>query len=547
MGMRRVCCLSLLLGIVFFSFALAARAQTGVGWAARDWSFGGEAGERAPEFGMKFSPSGQKLEGFAPEPWQNSDSVNGAAQVSGEAQMDLLPLFADRRGSAGAGQAEKQASVADQDRATEGYHWKGLLWQSLAFIGVENGFRIGTDHYLRSLLAGGPYWRDYAISLQHWDMTRWSDGDDFLVDDIGHPMQGAVSAFIEIQNSPSASRLRFSNTRVYWDSRFKALLWATAFSTQQKIGPLGEAAIGNDGGYTYPLDCGELCNSPRAEYLNNTGWTDFIMTPVGGTAWVVGEDLLDRYVSDRVAAAHPYSIFPKILRGALNPTRTMANALRGKTPWYRDYEHPEPGLPGVVFESARAEMIRHLPRYEIFPHYNALSIPVNTASCWFCRTWTNGGGVGFSARLTRWVDFDSDVDYQPNVSPVPSNRAGGSLLMATFGLRTGFVTPHYALKISLRPGFVSYDHAYLTLPTKSSPAPKIGRVTHFATALSINGDYGLTRHLALRYSVGNTPVRYLHSMSKAGIGKPPRLNWLAHEEFMTNENWGYQVGPVLRF
>jgi hypothetical protein len=271
------------------------------------------------------------------------------------------------------------------------------------------------------------------------------------------------------------------------------------------------------------------------------------MTPAGGMVWVVGEDLLDRYVSDRVAANHPYSVFPKILRGTLNPTRTMANALRGKLPWYRDYEHPEMGPRRVVFESEGAEMIRHLPRYEFFPHYNALSIPVNTAGCWFCRTWTNGGGVGFSARLSRWVDFDSDADYQPNVSPVPSSRAGGSLLMATFGVRTGITTAHYALKVSLRPGFVSYDRAYLALPSATNPTPAMGRVTHFATALSINGDYGLTRYLALRYSVGNTPVRYLHSYTAPGIGKAPDFNWLSHEQFMTNENWGYQVGPVLRF
>lgn len=548
MRLRCALLLSLLMSVLIFLLPVAARAQSGQGVAA-------ESAATEPElsagFPLKFSAQDSRVVVPAPDaaiqPWTIAGVAdgNGLNPVVAGAHVDLLPLFAGLHKNVRAGQNGSQVSAGDE--AAEGYHWKGLLWQSLAFIGVENGYRIGTDHYMRHLLANGPYWRDYAISLQHWDMTRWSDGDDFVVDDIGHPMQGAVSAFIEIQNSPGARRLQFSNTSMYWKSRFMALLWATAFSTQQKIGPLGEAAVGNDGGYTYPLGCGEICLNPNAKYGNNTGWTDLIMTPAGGTVWVVGEDLMDRYVSDRVASNHPYSIYPKILRGALNPTRTMANALRGKTPWYRDYEHPEQGGPRVVFESPREQMIRHLPRYEIFPHYNALSVPVNTANCWFCRTWTNGGGVGFSARLTRWVDFDSDVDYQPNVSPMPSNRAGGSLLMATFGLRTGFVTPHYALKVSLRPGFVSYDHAYLTLPTLANPTPAIGRVTHFATALSINGDYGLTRYLALRYSVGNTPVRYLHDITSPGIGEIPRLNWLSHEEFMTNENWGYQVGPVLRF
>lgn len=442
-----------------------------------------------------------------------------------------------------------QADAAAEDREA-GYNWKGLLWQSLAFTGIEVGFRLATDHYMRHLVAEGPFWHNYAVSLKHWDMTRWSDGDNFLVDNIGHPMQGAVSAFIEIQNSPGERRLQFSNTSVYWKSRFKGMLWATVFSTQQKIGPLGEAGLGNAGGFTYGLHCAtEPCRDPNAKYTNNTGWTDFIMTPVGGTAWVVGEDLIDRYVSERVKEAHPDAVFPKILRGALNPNRSMANALRGRLPWYRDYEHPEAqSWAGVYVDRApEAAWRMNLPRYEIFPHFNALSIPVNTADCWFCRTWTKGGGVGFSMRLSRWVDFDSDVDYQPNISPEPSARAGGSLLMATFGFRTGIQTPHYALKVAVRPGFVSYDHAYLSLPTEEKPTPQIGRITHFATALAINGDYALARHLALRYEFGNTPVRYLHSMTKAGNGQPPNFNWLSHEVFMTNENWTYQVGPVLRF
>src|SRR6185437_13562741 len=124
----------------------------------------------------------------------------------------------------------------------------------------------------------------------------------------------------------------------------------------------------------------------------------------------------------------------------LNPTRTMANALRGKLPWYRDDEHPYV-VPEIAEESPRAAMIATLPRYEIFPHLDGLSITANTAECQGCRRWTSGGGIGFSARLMRWVDFDSDVDYHSNVSPLPSSKAGGNLLMATFGLRTGFETP----------------------------------------------------------------------------------------------------------
>ena len=521
MGMRRVCSWVLLSGLVFLGMPMAAPGQ----------SFGLEGN------GAKAAPARELSARRAPGPFDAAPWLNAG---SGESGSFRSWISGDRASGNQAG--------GDEDRVTEGYHWKGLLWQSLGFISIENGWRLSTDGYLRKLVFHGPYWRNYAISLQHWDMTRWSDGDDFLVDNIGHPMQGAVSAYIEIQNSPTDRVLRFSNTSPYWKSRMKALLWATAYSTQQKIGPLGEAAVGNAGGYTYGLDCnGQIpCRNPNAKYTNNTGWTDFIMTPAGGTVWVVGEDLLDRFVSDRVMAAHPDSVFPKILRGSLNPTRTMANALRGKLPWYRDVEHPYT-VPEIAEESPRAAMIASLPRYEIFPHFDGISIPVNTAECQGCRRWMSGGGVGFSARLTRWVDFDSDVDYHSNVSPQPSSRSGGNLLMATVGLRTGFETPRYALKFSVRPGFVSYDQAYVTLPSEENPTPAIGRVTHFATALAVNGDYGLTRHLALRGVMGNTPVRYLGHFLPAGPGTAPNFNWLSPDYFVTNGNWMYQVGPVLRF
>jgi hypothetical protein len=495
---------------------------------------------------FQLSTAWQKPDDGVVEPGSDENWMRTADQPIGtqEAHVELLPLFAKWH----QGMAEHSASGSmDEAGGKQSYHWKPMLWQSVGFIGVEDSFRLMTDHYMRYLIAEGPYWRNYSISMQHWDMNRWSDGDDFEVDDIGHPMQGAVSSYIAIQNSPSWRRLRIGTSSEYWKSRMVATLWSAAFSTQQKIGPLGEAALGNAGGYTYALHCPFPCTRPNAEYTNNTGWTDFIMTPVGGTVWVIGEDFIDRFVSDKIQGDSNRLVF-KIIRGSLNPTRTMANGLRGKLPWYRDYEHPDVvARGGVHVERSDADYFRHLPRYEISPHFNALSLPVNTATCTQCRKWTTGGGAEFSARLARWVDFDSDVDYQPNASPYPTNRAGGSALVGTFGFRSGIVTRHYALKASVRPGFVSYNHALLAIPASTNPNPGIGRVTHFATSLAISGDYGISRHLAFRATIGNTPIRYLNYTTPPGIGKPPNINWLSHNFYLTNENWNYQIGPVLRF
>ncbi|HTA86007.1 MAG TPA: hypothetical protein VK729_07030 [Silvibacterium sp.] len=476
-------------------------------------------------------------------------------------RIDLTPLLVHL-----AQAAENPHAAPSADGEEEHYHWKGLLLQSLGFIAVENVFRLMTDETYRDLTADKPYWHDYIASLKQWNMRRWSDGDDFLVDDIGHPMQGAVSSFIEIQNDPHARNLRISASSAYWKSRFVGMMWATVFSTQQKIGPLGEAALGSDGGETYVPGCAYPCPSYKpgvTKYTNNTGWTDFIATPVIGTGWVLLDDSIDRYISDPVQDRYPNAVFPKILRGGLNPCRTMANALRLKKPWYRDFQHTDEVVPAVHFVREDAEVLKSLPSFEIFPHFNALSLPVNTSQCSSCRRLTTGSGVGFSYRISRWVDFDSNLSYVPNASPFPSDRAGGNLISGTFGFRAGIQTPRYALKVALRPGFVSYDRAYLTSPTgihlgsltgpviipPVSATPEIGRITHFVTSLSINADYALTRHFALRAAFGNTPVRYKTDYydRPPGRGSPPYISFISPDVYATNENWNYQVGPVLRF
>ena len=420
---------------------------------------------------------------------------------------------------------------------------------------------------MRYLTVDKPYWHDYIASLKQWNMRRWSDGDDFLVDDIGHPMQGAVASFIEIQNDPRGRNLRIGASPEYWKSRFRGFLWATVYSTQQKIGLLGEAALGSDGGETYVQNCKTPCDRyipGVTKYTNNTGWTDFIMTPVVGSLWDLMEDTIDLEILDRIQGDRMDAVFPKILRSGLNPCRSWANLMRLKKPWYRDFQHiDQQGVSRVHFVSENEELMRSAPRYEIFPHLSSLSLPVNTAACGTCRRLTTGAGVGFSFRILRWLDFDSDIVHQGNVSPLPSDRAGGDMFSATFGFRTGIQTPRYALKVALRPGFVTYDRAYLTSPTgihlygeaggviipPVSTPPQIGRITHFATALSINADYGLTRHFSVRAAFGNTAIRYKTDYydRPPGRGSPPYIYFISPDVYATNENWSYQFGPVIRF
>ena len=137
---------------------------------------------------------------------------------------------------------------------------------------------------MRWNLAHKPFFHDWFASYGGYNMKRWGDGDDFVVNDVGHPLEGAVFARVFLQNSPN-SQVVIGKNRRYWMSRLKALGWAAAWSTETEIGPLSETNIGNQGGFTYVPGCGTylVClNNPKYPKppTNNTGWTDFVVTPL---------------------------------------------------------------------------------------------------------------------------------------------------------------------------------------------------------------------------------------------------------------------------
>ena len=200
--------------------------------------------------------------------------------------LDRSPSVSSSSSIGASNPAVQSRALPPASPAEEPYHWKGLLLQSLAFQLLEHGPRImAADAADRHLLFNKPFWSDYWASLGQFNMRRWNDGDSFIVNYGGHPMQGAISGYIEVQNDPRGRGLQFSRDRRYWNSRFRAFLWATVYSTEFEIGPLSEASIFNEGGYTYPIRCTSNSTAPGgcdrrdATYTNNTGWVDFIITP----------------------------------------------------------------------------------------------------------------------------------------------------------------------------------------------------------------------------------------------------------------------------
>lgn len=196
-----------------------------------------------------------------------------------------------------------------------GFDWRGAFQQSFLFLGIQHGYAILGQAKTRRALKG-EFWNDYIDSVK--SLRGWGDGGRFFTNYIAHPMQGALTGFIYVQNSPQATRQQFGSSGDYWRTRLKAMLWTTAWSTQFEIGPISQASIGNVG-----------------EHYKQT-WEDIVVTPTLGTAMLVTEDALDRYLIRNIERRTNNFYIKIFSRMIFNPTRNFANILRFKPPWHRD-------------------------------------------------------------------------------------------------------------------------------------------------------------------------------------------------------------------
>lgn len=220
-----------------------------------------------------------------------------------------------------------QDCSTDETRAREcRIHWKPMLLESAIFDAFENAGNLYTGYWYRWETTHGKWWDRYIASAAQWRWDRWSDDNPLLDDYVGHPMMGAITNSIWIQNDPKGMTLVFENDRDYWHSRLRALAWSTFYSFQWKLGPLGEAAIGHNGDH-YFTDKGVL--------TNETGWVELVTTPVGGFGWTITEDYLDKHVVTKLEEKSRNPIL-LTMDNLLTPARGFANILRFRPPWYRD-------------------------------------------------------------------------------------------------------------------------------------------------------------------------------------------------------------------
>jgi len=196
-------------------------------------------------------------------------------------------------------------------------HWRKAFLESGLFIALMNAKRAALEPSTQAGLKG-PFFKDYWRSIKGSLKWKWRDGDDFFVNYVRHPAEGATFGFTMRQNDPnSTDPASCGFSKKYFKQTFKTVIFSAIESTLFEIGPVSEASIGNVG------------------YFKESGLVDFFVTPTVGVVFVIGQDLLDNYVVKKLERKIHNKIFSATLRVVLNPSRSLANAVVFKKPWYR--------------------------------------------------------------------------------------------------------------------------------------------------------------------------------------------------------------------
>ena len=211
--------------------------------------------------------------------------------------------------------------------------WHKAFLESGLFIALMNGKRAAIEPWTQAGMRG-PFLKDYWRSIKGSLKWKWKDGDHFFINYVQHPAEGATFAFIMRQNDPnSIDPTSCGFSKRYFKQTFKTVIFSAIGSTLFEIGPISEASIGNVG------------------YFKQSGLVDFFVTPTVGVAFMIGQDFLDNYVIKNLEREIHNRIFLVTVRMVLNPTRSLANALAFKKPWYRTRDRPGFGLSGCSFAS----------------------------------------------------------------------------------------------------------------------------------------------------------------------------------------------------
>jgi hypothetical protein len=408
--------------------------------------------------------------------------------------------------------AEDPASSAAQDsnnpeNTDSSFQWRPALLESLLAATIANAERFANEPGTRDALHG-PFFKNYLHDME--SLHGWQDGDGVLTSYIAHPMEGSFAGFVERQNDPRYRGVEFGSSQRYWTSVMRSLAFSTAYSVAWSFGPYGEASLGNVDLHAPP------------------GLVDLVGTSTMGLAWMIGEDMVDRYVIKRIENRYHNKATRALARSMLNPTRSYANILRFKVPWMRD-SRPNVG----VYESTG----NYTPRDDIAgPKYDHRAWPTQlpfelTAGPTFQQYIGRGGSSCMGAAGEGAMELTTTSAVVIRIDGCQllgfSQNYSGDVLNYMAGPRwVPLSTGRWKLYVQLLGGATKITHDYVNLALKDEviqhalqvhqPRPEqVTWITEwdrngFTTVVSGVGAYEFNNGLQLRVA----DVGYQHSWVK---------------------------------
>jgi len=468
------------------NLALSADGRTA---PVRDWSMGADAfaeTELLSETPVVFLPHDS---GLGPE----TELGESSADADDESTSDGVGIDLDHLDLA----AIQMPSTASQPPRAS-VKWGSLMGASTMYLGVMHSFRIATEPSTRAALHNsvfGGYFK--ALGAMH----GWSDGDGYYENYLGHPIQGAVSAYMWIHNDPRYSGVEFGGSRDYWMSRLRAIGYAWAFSEQFEVGLTSEASIGQ-----------------IQRYCCAYGFVDHVITPAGAVVWLVGGDILDRYVARPIEARTSNTVLRALLLTSLNFPQGFANLMAFHYPWHRENRAGIHEYSGQLFtrQPTQAELnpsaLPTIPKVEIVASMPSI-IRYGDLSC--------AGGTGVAAfRLSDSWQWTAEVGGC-KLTGLHKGWSGDSLTFLTgpqWVMRTGSRwTPHAHVRFGGQKITEDYcleygEIGHMLKPARPCKTDPSGYPEHYeATGPSFSIGTGVDLQLNRALEVRVAQFDYIHS------------------------------------
>jgi hypothetical protein len=199
--------------------------------------------------------------------------------------------------------------------------WVGLLSEQVR-IDATMHFKRLTEPKTRHEITHSSHFGGYVTAVKSYFTTggRWGDGDPFFNNNINHPIMGAVSSRVYTNNDRRCKAVGYGDSD-YWSCVGRATVFSVLASFNWEWNPLmSESALGHVGKF-------HTCTNGKC--TGEGGWSDFVMTPLGGMGIRIAGDFarakfwptLDRHLSGNIAAR----ILKTTLKIVTDPSG-MANA-----------------------------------------------------------------------------------------------------------------------------------------------------------------------------------------------------------------------------